>query len=94
MLLILDNCEHLIEPAADLAHAIIQGGAVPFSRRPPGAARFPAKVYPILPLPLPLGATVYSAAALAGGAPVRRSRSRKAVVRLTEREGARGHLRW
>ncbi|MEO8122872.1 MAG: NB-ARC domain-containing protein, partial [Burkholderiales bacterium] len=55
VLLILDNCEHLIKPAADLAHAIVK--AAPYvhllasSRQ---ALCIPGEtVYPILPLPLP-----------------------------------------
>ena len=55
VLLILDNCEHLIKAAADLAHAILK--AAPYvhllasSRQ---ALRIPGEhVYPILPLPLP-----------------------------------------
>ena len=55
VLLILDNCEHLIRAAADLAHAIVRAAPnvriVSSSREPlhiPGE-----KTYPILPLPLP-----------------------------------------
>ena len=55
VLLILDNCEHLIKPAADLAHAVIK--AAPFVRLLASsrqALRVPGeKIYPILPLPLP-----------------------------------------
>jgi predicted ATPase/class 3 adenylate cyclase len=54
-LLILDNCEHLIEPAAELAHAIVQGAPqvrlLATSREPlhvPGE-----HTVPILPLPVP-----------------------------------------
>jgi predicted ATPase/class 3 adenylate cyclase len=55
VLLIFDNCEHLIKPAAEIAHAIVK--ATPHvhllatSRQ---ALRIPGeRVYPILPLPLP-----------------------------------------
>jgi len=55
VLLIFDNCEHLIKPAAAIAHAIVK--ATPHvhllatSRQ---ALRVPSeRVYPILPLPLP-----------------------------------------
>lgn len=54
-LLILDNCEHLIKPAADLAHAIVKTAPqvcmIASSREPlhvPGE-----RTYPILPLPVP-----------------------------------------
>ncbi len=54
-LLILDNCEHLIKPSADLAHAIVKNAPnvrmISSSREPlhvPGE-----KTYPILPLPVP-----------------------------------------
>ena len=54
-LLILDNCEHLIKPSADLAHAIVKNAPnvrmIASSREPlhvPGE-----KTYPILPLPVP-----------------------------------------
>ena len=55
VLLILDNCEHLIKPSADLAHAIVKNAPhvrmIASSREPlhvPGE-----KTYPILPLPVP-----------------------------------------
>jgi predicted ATPase len=54
-LLILDNCEHLIKPSADLAHAIVKARRnvrmIASSREPlhvPGE-----QTYPILPLPVP-----------------------------------------
>ena len=54
-LLILDNCEHLIKPAADMAHAIVKNAPhvrmIASSREPlhvPGE-----KTYPILPLQVP-----------------------------------------
>jgi predicted ATPase/class 3 adenylate cyclase len=54
-LLVLDNCEHLIKPSADLAHAIVKNAPqvrmISSSREPlhvPGE-----KTYPILPLPVP-----------------------------------------
>lgn len=54
-LLILDNCEHLIKPSADLAHAIVKNAPhvrmIASSREPlhvPGE-----KTYPILPLDVP-----------------------------------------
>jgi len=54
-LLILDNCEHLIKPSADLAHAIVKNAPnvriIASSREPlhvPGE-----KTYPILPLAVP-----------------------------------------
>ncbi len=54
-LLILDNCEHLVGPAAELAHAIVkhapQVRMIASSREPlhvPGE-----QTYPILPLPVP-----------------------------------------
>lgn len=55
VLLILDNCEHLIKPVADFAHAIVkyapQVRMIASSREPlhvPGE-----RAYPILPLPVP-----------------------------------------
>lgn len=55
ILLILDNCEHLIKPAADLAHALLQAAehvaVIATSRE---ALRVPGEhVRPILPLPVP-----------------------------------------
>ena len=90
VLLILDNCEHLIRPAADLAHAIVK--AAPFvhvlasSRQ---ALRIPGEhVYPILPLPLPRkGDDMY---ALRRSPAVQlfvdRARSHKPLFELNERE--------
>jgi predicted ATPase/class 3 adenylate cyclase len=55
VLLVLDNCEHLIKPAADMAHAIVKAAPnvrmIASSREPlhvPGE-----KTYPILPLAVP-----------------------------------------
>ena len=55
VLLILDNCEHLIKPSADMAHAIVRGAPqvrmITSSRE---ALRIPGEqTYPILPLPVP-----------------------------------------
>jgi len=54
-LLILDNCEHLIQPAADLAHAVVRGtehvAVIATSREP---LRVPGEhVRPVMPLPVP-----------------------------------------
>ena len=90
VLLILDNCEHLIKAAADLAHAIVK--ATPHvhllasSRQ---ALRIPGeKVFPILPLPLPrkgdsLQALLRSPAVQLF---VDRAQSHKASFELNERE--------
>ncbi|MDH4393759.1 MAG: hypothetical protein QE285_20335 [Aquabacterium sp.] len=66
MLLILDNCEHLVAGAARLAHALLQAApqitCIASSRE---ALRLPGEcVYPILPLPVPAAAD--SAAQRAG----------------------------
>ncbi len=55
VLLILDNCEHLIKPAADMAHAIVKAAPnvrmIASSRE---ALHVPGeKAYPILPLQVP-----------------------------------------
>jgi predicted ATPase/class 3 adenylate cyclase len=54
-LLIFDNCEHLIKPAADMTHAVAK--AAPHVRMAASsreALRIPGeKAYPILPLPVP-----------------------------------------
>ncbi len=55
VLLILDNCEHLIAASAELAHAIVRAtthvGLIASSRQP---LRVPGeRAYPILPLPVP-----------------------------------------
>ena len=55
LLLILDNCEHLIKPAADMAHAIVKAAPqvrmIASSRE---ALHVPGeKAYPILPLQVP-----------------------------------------
>ncbi|MEJ6005326.1 NB-ARC domain-containing protein [Paucibacter sp. AS339] len=55
VLMIFDNCEHLIKPAAELAQAVVK--AAPFVRLAASsreALRIPGEhAYPILPLPLP-----------------------------------------
>ena len=66
LLLILDNCEHLLAPAARLAHALLQAApqlsCIASSRE---ALRLPGeRVYPILPLAVPGAAD--SAEQLAG----------------------------
>jgi predicted ATPase/class 3 adenylate cyclase len=54
-LIVFDNCEHLVKPCADLAHAIVK--AAPFVRMISSsreALRIPGeRAYPILPLPVP-----------------------------------------
>ena len=55
VLLILDNCEHLLKPSANLAHAIVKAAPrvriIASSRE---ALRIPGeRAYPILPLPVP-----------------------------------------
>lgn len=54
-LLILDNCEHLIKPAADLAHAVLRAAAgVRILASSREALRVPGEqAVPILPLPVP-----------------------------------------
>ena len=90
LLLILDNCEHLIEPAAGLVAAIL--GAAPQvcviassreSLRVPGE-----QVYPILPLPLPRRDAGLSALAQSTAVRlfVERAQSHKPAFALTERE--------
>ncbi|HMN75134.1 MAG TPA: NB-ARC domain-containing protein [Burkholderiaceae bacterium] len=90
VLLILDNCEHLIEPAADLAHAVVK--AAPFvhvlasSRQ---ALRIPGEhVYPILPLPLPRAGDDMHALRRSPAVQlfVDRARSHKPSFALNERE--------
>jgi predicted ATPase/class 3 adenylate cyclase len=55
MLLVLDNCEHLMQPAADLAHAVLKAApGVRLMASSREALRVPGEqVVPILPLPLP-----------------------------------------
>jgi len=90
LLLILDNCEHLIEPAAELVAAVLaaapQVRVIASSRE---ALRAPGEhAYPILPLPLPKKDD--SLKALAQSTAVRlfveRARSNKPAFALTERE--------
>ncbi len=90
VLLILDNCEHLIKPSADLAHALIkacpQVRLLSSSREPlhvPGE-----HTYPILPLPVPgrddgLEALSRSTAVRLF---VERARGHKPAFELNERE--------
>ncbi len=90
VLLILDNCEHLIKPAADMAHAIVK--AAPFVRLI-ASSREPLHVpgertYPILPLPVPeRGASL----AVLQATPavqlfVERAQAHKPAFELNERE--------
>ena len=55
VLLVFDNCEHLVRPAADLAHALLRaapGVSILASSR--AVLRVPGEqVYPVLPLPVP-----------------------------------------
>ncbi|HMO47683.1 MAG TPA: hypothetical protein PKB14_16850 [Rubrivivax sp.] len=89
-LLILDNCEHLIKPSADLAHAIVRGAPqvriIASSREPlhvPGE-----QTYPILPLPVPErdASLQVLQATPAVQLFVERSRSHKPAFELDERE--------
>ena len=90
VLLIVDNCEHLIKPSADLAHAIVRGAPhvrlITSSRE---ALRIPGEqTYPILPLPLPnrddgVEALMRSTAVRLF---VERAQSHKPSFALTERE--------
>jgi predicted ATPase/class 3 adenylate cyclase len=90
VLLILDNCEHLIKASADLAHAVVRAAPnvriVSSSREPlhiPGE-----KTYPILPLPVPRKDD--SVEALLRSTAVRlfvdRAQAHKPTFALTERE--------
>ena len=90
LLLIVDNCEHLIEPAAQLVAAILRAAAqvrvIASSRE---ALRVPGEqTYPILPLPLP--GRDDSVQALAQSTAVRlfveRAQAHKPAFALTERE--------
>ena len=89
-LIILDNCEHLIKPSADLAHAIVKNAPqvrmIASSREPlhvPGE-----KTYPILPLPVP--SRDASLAVLQATPAVRlfveRAQAHKPAFELNERE--------
>jgi predicted ATPase/class 3 adenylate cyclase len=89
-LLILDNCEHLIKPSADLAHAIIKNAPnvrmLASSREPlhvPGE-----KTYPILPLPVPdrLASLEVLRATPSVQLFVERAQAHKASFELNERE--------
>ena len=90
VLLILDNCEHLIKAAAELAHAVVRAAPnvriVSSSREPlhvPGE-----KTYPILPLPVPDRED--GVEALSRSTAVRlfveRAQAHKPAFELTERE--------
>ncbi|MBN8492991.1 MAG: tetratricopeptide repeat protein [Burkholderiales bacterium] len=89
-LLILDNCEHLIKPSADLAHAIVKNAPnvrmIASSREPlhvPGE-----KTYPILPLPVPdrLASLEVLRATPSVQLFVERAQAHKASFELNERE--------
>ncbi len=89
-LLILDNCEHLVQPAAELAHALLRaapGLRILASSRE--ALRVPGEqLYPIWPLPLPAAGD--GREALARSTAVRlfvaRAQSHKPAFTLNERE--------
>jgi len=90
LLIILDNCEHLIEPAAQLVAAMLRAApnlrVIASSRE---TLRVPGEhAYPILPLPLPSRGD--SAEVLAKSTAVRlfvaRAKSHKPAFDLTERE--------
>ena len=89
-LLILDNCEHLVQPAAALAHALLRaapGVRILASSRE--ALRVPGEqLYPIWPLPLPAAGD--GREALARSTAVRlfvaRAQSHKPAFTLNERE--------
>ena len=90
VLLIFDNCEHLIKPCADLAHAIVR--AAPFVRMVSSsreALHIPGeRVYPIMPLPVSKpgdgkNALLRSSAVLLF---VERAQAHKPSFELTERE--------
>ena len=89
-LLILDNCEHLIKPSADLAHAIVKNAPhvrmIASSREPlhvPGE-----KTYPILPLPVPdrLASLEVLRATPSVQLFVQRAQAHKPAFELNERE--------
>ncbi len=77
VLIIIDNCEHLIKACAELAHALVRQAPhvrmLASSREPlhvPGE-----RSYPILPLPLPVAQRqLRGAVAIGSGASVRRTR--------------------
>ena len=89
-LLILDNCEHLIKPTADMAHAIVKAAPqvrmVASSREPlhvPGE-----KTYPILPLPVPDRKASLEVLARSAAVQlfVQRAQGHKPAFELNERE--------
>ncbi len=90
VLLIFDNCEHLLEPAADLANAILRaapGVRIVASSRE--ALRVPGEQsYPVLPLPVPMQGD--GVVALARSAAVRlfveRAQLLKPTFSINERE--------
>lgn len=90
LMLVIDNCEHLVAASAALAHALLR--AAPELRIMASsriALRVPGEhVYPVLPLPLPEAGS--SAAVLAGSTAVRlfveRARSHRPTFALTEVE--------
>lgn len=90
VLLVLDNCEHLVKPAAELVHAVLRAATgvriIASSRE---ALRVPGEhIYPILPLPVP--ARGDGLAALAQSTAVRlfveRAQAQKPSFVLNERE--------
>ena len=90
VLLVFDNCEHLIKPSADLANAILRAApevrVLASSRE---ALRIPGEqTYPILPLPVPMRGD--SVAALSRSTAVRlfveRAQGHKPSFALNERE--------
>jgi predicted ATPase/class 3 adenylate cyclase len=92
VLLILDNCEHLLQPTADLAYALLRGTTklrlLTSSRE---ALKVPGELsYPVQPLPLP--ARDAAAAVLMESTAVRlfveRARLHKPGFELTERDAA------
>lgn len=90
VLLIFDNCEHLIKPCADLMHAIVK--AAPFVRMIASsreALHIPGeRAYPVMPLPVPKPGDGLQA--ILGSTAVRlfveRAQAHKPGFELTERE--------
>lgn len=90
MLLVLDNCEHLVKASADLAYAILRAAAgVRILASSREALRTPGEqTYPVQPLPVPAPSGSFSA--LAQSTAVRlfvdRVRLQKPSFEFTERE--------
>jgi predicted ATPase len=91
LLLILDNCEHVVQASADLANAILRAAPnvriIATSREPlhvPGE-----QVYPVLPLPLPDRSDGVEALSHSPAVQlfVERAQSHKPAFALNEREG-------